>query len=37
MMTTIEEAAEVLGSSPASIKREWRIGRDRLFQEMSAQ
>jgi len=34
---TIEETAEVLGLSPATVKREWRTARAWLFQEMSKQ
>jgi RNA polymerase sigma factor (sigma-70 family) len=33
---SIEETAEVLHLSPASIKREWQTARAWLFREMSA-
>jgi RNA polymerase sigma factor (sigma-70 family) len=33
---SIEEAAEVMHLSPASIKREWQTARAWLFREMSA-
>ena len=32
---SIEETAEVIGSSPATVKREWRTARAWLFQELS--
>lgn len=32
---TIEETAEVLGLSPATVKREWRLARTWLHREMS--
>lgn len=32
---TVEEAAEVLGISPATVKREWTVARAWLFRELS--
>jgi RNA polymerase sigma factor (TIGR02999 family) len=32
---TIEETAEVMGSSPATIKREWAVARAWLFRELT--
>ncbi len=31
---TVEEAAEVLGRSPATVKREWQVARGWLYREM---
>ncbi len=31
---TIEEAADVLGVSPSTVKRDWRMGRAWLYQEL---
>jgi hypothetical protein len=31
---TIEETAEVMGTSPATVKREWAIARAWLFREL---
>jgi RNA polymerase sigma factor (TIGR02999 family) len=33
---TIEETAEVMGSSPATIKREWAVARAWLYRELTA-
>lgn len=33
---TIEEAAEVLGQSPATLKREWQVARAWLYREMNS-
>lgn len=32
---TIEEAAQVLGASPATVKRDWQVARAWLFRELS--
>jgi RNA polymerase sigma factor (sigma-70 family) len=32
---TIDETAEVLGSSPATVKREWAVARAWLHREMT--
>ncbi len=33
---TIEETAEVMGISPATIKREWAVARAWLYRELTA-
>ena len=33
---TIEEAAEVLGISPATVKREWEMARSWLYRELKS-
>jgi DNA-directed RNA polymerase specialized sigma24 family protein len=33
---SIEETAEVVGSSPATIKREWAVARAWLFRRIAA-
>ena len=34
---TIEETAEALGSSPATVKRHWQVARSWLFEALSDQ
>jgi RNA polymerase sigma-70 factor (ECF subfamily) len=34
---TIEETAEVMGTSPATVKREWAVARAWLYRELSAE
>ena len=33
---TIEETAEVVGSSPATVKREWSLAKGWLYRELTA-
>jgi RNA polymerase sigma factor (sigma-70 family) len=34
---TIEETAEVMGTSPATVKREWEVARAWLYRELSTE